>query len=380
MSTSANKGLNEPAYGTPNWDVILNDNFTIIDNALGTKVEISVTSVTVTPIVLTSDQYQNMTIEFTGTISANLTYQVPSSVGGQWIIRNATIGNFTITIGNVSAGASVIVDQGSTVTVYSDGTNIRAADIPGASTNVIFNDNDTRLNGESYFTFNKYSSGLTVRGSNSISNASWAAGTATITLSDSINNDISLSSGKVTISGVSPSGYNGVWNIVSAVGGSTTITCQIPTNPGSYVSGGTIYYGQLATNVISLAGTYVTATAAQINSAGQDGKSYVSTTSSFTSASLKIYAHGLGVTPNFIQIYLECAVADAGYSVGDIIYPGANSDSSGTDRFNAIYADATNVNVRLSNNANCFVYGNKATGVLAALTNASWKIGISARL
>ena len=103
MSTSANKGLNEPAYGTPNWDVILNDNFTIIDNALGTKVEISVTSVTVTPIVLTSDQYQNMTIEFTGTISANLTYQVPSSVGGQWIIRNATIGNFTITIGNVSA-------------------------------------------------------------------------------------------------------------------------------------------------------------------------------------------------------------------------------------------------------------------------------------
>lgn len=380
MSTTPNKALTEPSYGTPNWDVILNDNFTILDNTLGSKKQITVTSITSSPIVLAAADYQNMVIEFIGVLSANLTYQIPSGVGGQWIVRNATSGNFTLTIANVAGGASVIVDQGSIVTTYSDGTNIRAADIPGASTNVIFNDGDLRLNGESYFTFNKSADSIVVRGSKSISGISWSSGTATITLSASIEEDISTTSGKVTISGVSPSGYNGVWSIVSLVGGSTTITCTIPNNPGAYVSGGTIYYGQVVTNAISLGGSYVTATAAQINDAGDDGKSYVGATVAFTSASLKTFAHGLGARPNFIQIYLKCVVADAGYSIGDIIYPSPNSSTSTNDRFNSIYADDTNVYVRLSNLANCFIFGNKATGVMTSLVNASWEIGVSAHL
>ena len=122
--TTTNKGLTEPANGSLSWDTPLNANFGIIDSALGSTTSLNVTSVTTTQ-TLTAAQYQSMIIAFTGTLSANLIYQVPSGVGGQWIVTNAATGAFTITFRTAAAGTSTVIPQGTNgVRVYSNGTNV----------------------------------------------------------------------------------------------------------------------------------------------------------------------------------------------------------------------------------------------------------------
>lgn len=66
----------------------------------------------------------------------------------------------------------------------------------------------------------------TVRG------ASWSSGTARlITTANTLRVDDTI-----VVSGISPSGYNGTWQVSAAT--STTVSFRIPTNPGNYVSGG----------------------------------------------------------------------------------------------------------------------------------------------
>jgi hypothetical protein len=121
--TTTNKGLTEPANGSLNWDTPLNANFEIVDKAFGGTVSKNVTGLSGT-ITLAEADYQNLTIRFTGTISANLIYQVPSGVGGQWMLTNGTTGAFTLTFRTAAAGTSVVVPSGYNVTAYSDGTNV----------------------------------------------------------------------------------------------------------------------------------------------------------------------------------------------------------------------------------------------------------------
>lgn len=125
MATT-NKGLSQPAAGTSSWDVPLNANFGYIDSALGGTTTKSVTGVTATPVLLTDAEYRSLILNFTGTLTANVTYQIPSGVGGSWIVSNNTSGAFTITISNVAAGASAVVPAGARQILYSDGTNIHA--------------------------------------------------------------------------------------------------------------------------------------------------------------------------------------------------------------------------------------------------------------
>lgn len=133
---TTNKGLEQPAASSTNWDVPLNANFGYIDSALGGVTTKSVTGVTATPVVLTASEYRNLILNFTGTLTANVTYQIPSGVGGEWIVSNNTTGAFTLTIDNVAAGASVVVPQGFRQTVYSDGTNVYGVQGSGAVTSV----------------------------------------------------------------------------------------------------------------------------------------------------------------------------------------------------------------------------------------------------
>jgi hypothetical protein len=127
MATT-NKDLAQPIVNSTNWDVPINANTAVIDAALGGNTTKNVTGVGITPVVLTASEYQKLVLTFSGTLTANVTYHIPSGVGGQWIVRNATSGAFTVTIGNVAAGTSFVAPQGFVRTVYSDGTNIRAAD------------------------------------------------------------------------------------------------------------------------------------------------------------------------------------------------------------------------------------------------------------
>lgn len=122
--TTTNKSLNQPAYNDPNWDVPLNENFGYIDKSLGSSLSLSSTSGTV---ALTQDQCRNLIFNVTGLLLANTTYQIPSGVGGMYIVNNGTTGSYTLTISSAGGGTSVTVDQGKVKTVYSDGTNITTA-------------------------------------------------------------------------------------------------------------------------------------------------------------------------------------------------------------------------------------------------------------
>lgn len=151
MATT-NKSLNQPAYDSPNWDVPLNANFGFIDSALGSTTAISVAGVPAAPVVLTSTQYVAASLSFTGLLGNNVTYQVPSGVGGSWAVFNGTTGAFTLTIDNVAVGTSVVVPQGQSRIVFSDGTNIKFSNNYGTSGQVLFND-ASGTTGDSDFTF-----------------------------------------------------------------------------------------------------------------------------------------------------------------------------------------------------------------------------------
>jgi hypothetical protein len=67
-----------------------------------------------------------------------------------------------------------------------------------------------------------------------VSAASWSSGTATLTIGTN-----SLATPQtITVSGISPSGYNGIYQITSS--NSTSVSYALPTNPGIYSSGGTV--------------------------------------------------------------------------------------------------------------------------------------------
>ena len=121
--TTTNKSLSEPSNGTLNWDTPLNANFGIIDSAFGGTVSKNVTALTGT-ITLAAADYQNLTILFTGTLGANLIYQVPSGVGGQWLLVNATSGAYSLTFRTAAAGTTVTVPQGKNLVAYSNGTDV----------------------------------------------------------------------------------------------------------------------------------------------------------------------------------------------------------------------------------------------------------------
>lgn len=73
-------------------------------------------------------------------------------------------------------------------------------------------------------------------GTGTISAATWASGQATFTVGTDLTSQLSAGD-PVLVSGVTPSGYNGTWTIVSIT--ATTIVVTMPSNPGAYSSGGT---------------------------------------------------------------------------------------------------------------------------------------------
>ena len=106
-----NKNIQMPASGDflNAWAAPINFNFLEIDTAFGGTTRINVTGIAGPTIDLTTTQYQPPNIEFSGTLSANLTYSLPSGVGGIWSIFNATTGAFTLSIASASGG--VVIPQ-----------------------------------------------------------------------------------------------------------------------------------------------------------------------------------------------------------------------------------------------------------------------------
>jgi hypothetical protein len=140
---TTNKVIEKPGNGdyVDTWNVPANGDFDIIDQAFGGVTSLNATSGSAT---LTDTQYRSLILAISGSMSANVTYTIPSGKGGQWIVRNTTTGgSYTVTIASGGGGTSVVVDRNQNTTIFSDGTNIRVSGIqvtiPGSNTQVIYN-------------------------------------------------------------------------------------------------------------------------------------------------------------------------------------------------------------------------------------------------
>jgi len=104
---------------------------------------------------------------------------------------------------------------------------------------------------------------------------------------------------------------------------------------------------------------------------------YESALQTITTGGTLTLAHGIGRTPKFVQVSLYCAIAEHGYSVGDVVqlngsfmYSSTVNDTRGV----AVVANSSNLVVRFSNKATVFTVLNKNTGALNNCTNAKWRV------
>jgi hypothetical protein len=143
-SYTTNKTLEKPGNGdyVDTWNVPVNTDMDVIDQAFGGVTSLNATSGSAT---LSTAQYRSLILSISGAISANVTYTIPSGIGGEWIVRNtttdATGGPWTVTVASAGGGTSVTLDRNVNFLLFSDGTNIRSIGtvVPGSNTQVIFN-------------------------------------------------------------------------------------------------------------------------------------------------------------------------------------------------------------------------------------------------
>ena len=157
-SFTTNKSLEKPGNGdyVDTWNVPVNGDMDVIDQAFGGNTSLNATSGSAT---LSATQYRSLLLSISGAISANVIYTIPSGIGGEWIVRNTTTdsvgGPWTVTIASAGGGTSVTLDRNVNFLLFSDGTNIRSVGsvVPGSNTQLIFN-NSGVLGASSGMTWN----------------------------------------------------------------------------------------------------------------------------------------------------------------------------------------------------------------------------------
>lgn len=154
------------------WDQPVNNNWSILDAALGSYTTITLTSGNVTlgpngwgPSA--TNTYQNMGLTLTGSLSGNSSVTIPGGVGGFWIVQNNTTGSYTVTLKtDVGGGVTLDIPQGYKSHVFCDGTNVYATNSIGAflSTGGIITGNVSLLNGSAQMQLSLGSSGAYIYG------------------------------------------------------------------------------------------------------------------------------------------------------------------------------------------------------------------------
>lgn len=122
---TTNLSLELPANGdySNTWNVPVNADLTVLDTAIGGTTSLNATGASGT-VALTTTQYRARIIKISGTLTNNVTYQVPNGVGGFWFVQNSTSGAFAVTLASGGGGTSLALPQGYTTPATSDGTNI----------------------------------------------------------------------------------------------------------------------------------------------------------------------------------------------------------------------------------------------------------------
>lgn len=132
--TTVNVGLAIPTRGSNvgTWDTPVNNDFTALDGLFGGVQTISVSNsnvvLTVPPGFTATPnggptQSQNAVLRFSGALSAGVQITLP--IPGFYIVENLTTGNFVLSFRAIGSGAVVGVDQGETLHLYNDGTNVK---------------------------------------------------------------------------------------------------------------------------------------------------------------------------------------------------------------------------------------------------------------
>lgn len=142
MASTTNKALNLPDYNSLNWNTPLNANFSELDSILGSST--STINIAAGNYDLSATQIQNMRIVLGGTLLGDRIVTFPSGVGGYWIVSNGATNSgtnaYTVTMQVIGGpGTSVVVPIGKNLIVFSDGTNVYAADNGIISVDPTFN-------------------------------------------------------------------------------------------------------------------------------------------------------------------------------------------------------------------------------------------------
>jgi microcystin-dependent protein len=101
------------------WDSPLNANFEILDDVFGS---VTTKSLSASNVILTATECQVAILRFTGTLLANVTITLTTTIKS-WICENNTTGAFTVTITGGS-GEVIALPEGS-CQIYWDGTNVK---------------------------------------------------------------------------------------------------------------------------------------------------------------------------------------------------------------------------------------------------------------
>jgi hypothetical protein len=131
--------LQQPATGdqTNSWGTTVNTNWAIVDQALAGNLSIALPSQSGYPTVTlgfsqgATDQAKTARFTFTGTLTGATTVLWPNGRCGRFVVNNNTSGSFSTTLcvnngSSACAGSSVVIPQGETEALYSDGTNVVA--------------------------------------------------------------------------------------------------------------------------------------------------------------------------------------------------------------------------------------------------------------
>lgn len=187
-SYTTNKSIEKPGNGdyVDLWNIPVNGDMDIIDQAFGGVTSLNATSGSAT---LTAAQYRSMSIAVSGAMSASVIYTIPAGVGGQWTVKNTTTdasgGPWTVTFASGGGGASVVVTRSTGSIIYSDGTNVyfsdsRLANAAGSTGQVQYN-NAGSLAGSANLTFD--GSNLAVGGNFSVAGTTTLAGATATSMS-----------------------------------------------------------------------------------------------------------------------------------------------------------------------------------------------------
>lgn len=110
---TTNLAIEQPARGDDSgtWDVPVNADWALIDQASGTSTTVGFTNANVTLTVAQAAYFQ---IICTGSLTGNCQLILPSAIGGRRVIFNQCTGAFTLTVlnGAGDTGGGVVVGQG----------------------------------------------------------------------------------------------------------------------------------------------------------------------------------------------------------------------------------------------------------------------------